>query len=244
MSEILRFQNVSYSYAKGMPAERKAIDDVSFSVESCDFIGIYGISGSGKSTLLKLAAGLIKPSSGHIVLKENTRVGLVFQFPENQLFGSTVLDDVMFGPLNMGLDKERARQRAETALRQVGLGPELYGRSPFALSGGEKRRAAIAGILAMDTEVLALDEPLAGLDSEGQEELCAILERLNAEGRTIIIVSHDSDVLGRRCRKAVVLENGRISDCGSSGDVFSRNLGFAPLSFRVMEKVKAMGINL
>lgn len=244
MSEIIRFQSVSYSYAKGTPFERQAIDDVSFSVESYDFLGIYGLSGSGKSTLLKLAAGLIKPSSGHIVLKENTRVGLVFQFPENQLFGSTVLDDVMFGPLNKGLEKDRARKTAETALRQMGLGAEFYNRSPFSLSGGEKRRAAIAGILAMDTEVLALDEPLAGLDPEGQESLCDILERLNAEGRTIIIVSHDSDVLGRRCRKAVVLENGRISDCGSSGDVFSRNPGFAPLSFRVMEKVKAMGINL
>ena len=236
MSQIIRFQNVSYSYAKGTPYEKKALENVSISVESCDFLGIYGLSGSGKSTLLKLAAGLIKPSSGQIMLKENTRVGIVFQFPENQLFGSTVLEDVMFGPLNMGLEKDRAREMAETALRQMGLGAEFYSRSPFSLSGGEKRRAAIAGILAMDTDVLALDEPLAGLDPEGQESLCDILEGLNEKGRTIIVV--------RRCRSAVVLENGRVSDCGSSGDVFSRNPGFAPLSFRVMEKVKAMGINL
>lgn len=244
MSQIIRFQNVSYSYAKGTPYEKKALENVSISVESCDFLGIYGLSGSGKSTLLKLAAGLIKPSSGQIVLKENTRVGIVFQFPENQLFGSTVLEDVMFGPLNMGQEKDKAREMAETALRQMGLGAEFYNRSPFSLSGGEKRRAAIAGILTMGTEVLAMDEPLAGLDPEGQESLCDILERLNEKGRTIIVVSHDSDVLGRRCRSAVVLENGRVSDCGSSGDVFSRNPGFAPLSFRVMEKVNAMGINL
>lgn len=244
MSEIIRFQDVSYSYAKGTPYEKKAIENVSFSVESCDFLGIYGLSGSGKSTLLRLAAGLIKPSSGQIEIGRSARVGLVFQFPENQLFGSSVLDDVMFGPLNMGLDKKEASERAEAALKQMGIGSLLYSRSPFSLSGGEKRRAAIAGILAMDTDVLALDEPLAGLDPEGQESLCDILERLNEKGRTIIVVSHDSDVLGRRCRSAVVLENGRVSDCGSSGDVFSRNPGFAPLSFRVMEKVKAMGINL
>ena len=236
MSEIIRFQSVSYSYAEGTPFERKAIEDVSFSVESCDFLGIYGLSGSGKSTLLKLASGLIKPSSGQVILKENTRVGLVFQFPENQLFGATVLEDVMFGPLNMGLDKKEARERAEAALGQMGLGSGYYSRSPFSLSGGEKRRAAIAGILAMDTDVLALDEPLAGLDPEGQEELCALLENLNSEGRTIIVVSHDSDVLGRRCKNAVVLENGRIS-----GQV---NPAYAPASVRIKTELTSLGIGL
>ena len=200
MSEIIRFRNVTYSYSKGTPFEEKALDDVSFSVETGDFFGIYGLSGSGKSTLLRLAAGLAKPSSGQIILRENAKVGLVFQFPENQLFGASVIEDVMFGPSNLGLAKDNAKDKAQLALNQVGISEKLFDISPFSLSGGEKRRVAIAGILAMGTDVLMLDEPLAGLDPEGQDDLCVLLQKLNKEGRTIIVVSHESEILGNRCK--------------------------------------------
>ena len=244
MSEIIRFRNVTYSYSKGTPFEKKALDDVSFSVETGDFFGIYGLSGSGKSTLLRLAAGLAKPSSGQIILRENAKVGLVFQFPENQLFGASVIEDVMFGPSNLGLAKDNAKDRAQLALNQVGISEKLFDRSPFSLSGGEKRRVAIAGILAMDTDVLMLDEPLAGLDPEGQDDLCDLLQKLNKEGRTIIVVSHESEILGNRCKNAAVLEAGKLKDTGSAKDVFKRNPAFAPVSSRIKSRLACMGIDI
>ena len=244
MSEIIRFRNVTYSYSKGTPFEEKALDDVSFSVETGDFFGIYGLSGSGKSTLLRLAAGLAKPSSGQIILRKNAKVGLVFQFPENQLFGASVIEDVMFGPSNLGLAKDNAKDRAQLALNQVGISEKLFDRSPFSLSGGEKRRVAIAGILAMETDVLMLDEPLAGLDSEGQDNLCGLLERLNKGGRTIIVVSHESEILGNRCKNSAVLEAGKLKDTGTAKDVFMRNPAFAPVSSRIRSRLAGMGIDL
>ena len=244
MSEIIRFRNVTYSYSKGTPFEKKALDDVSFSVETGDFFGIYGLSGSGKSTLLRLAAGLAKPSSGQIILRKNAKVGLVFQFPENQLFGASVIEDVMFGPSNLGLAKDNAKDRAQLALNQVGISEKLFDRSPFSLSGGEKRRVAIAGILAMETDVLMLDEPLAGLDSEGQDNLCGLLERLNKGGRTIIVVSHESEILGNRCKNSAVLEAGKLKDTGTAKDVFMRNPAFAPVSSRIRSRLAGMGIDL
>ena len=244
MSEIIRFRNVTYSYSKGTPFEKKALDDVSFSVETGDFFGIYGLSGSGKSTLLRLAAGLAKPSSGQIILRENAKVGLVFQFPENQLFGASVIEDVMFGPSNLGLAKDNAKDRAQLALNQVGISEKLFDRSPFSLSGGEKRRVAIAGILAMETDVLMLDEPLAGLDPEGQDNLCGLIERLNKGGRTIIVVSHESEILGNRCKNAAVLEAGKLKDTGSAKDVFKRNPAFAPVSSRIKSRLACMGIDI
>ena len=244
MSEIIRFRNVTYSYSKGTPFEEKALDDVSFSVETGDFFGIYGLSGSGKSTLLRLAAGLARPSSGQIIIKENAKVGLVFQFPENQLFGASVIEDVMFGPSNLGLAKDNAKDRAQLALNQVGISEKLFDRSPFSLSGGEKRRVAIAGILAMGTDVLMLDEPLAGLDPEGQDDICDLLQKLNKEGRTIIVVSHESEILGNRCKNAAVLEAGKLKDTGSAKDVFMRNPAFAPVSSRIKSRLACMGIDI
>ncbi|MBR5098216.1 MAG: ATP-binding cassette domain-containing protein, partial [Spirochaetales bacterium] len=214
------------------------------SVETGDFFGIYGLSGSGKSTLLRLAAGLAKPSSGQIILRENARVGLVFQFPENQLFGASVIEDVMFGPSNLGLAKDNAKDRAQLALNQVGISEKLFDRSPFFLSGGEKRRVAIAGILAMETDVLMLDEPLAGLDPEGQDDLCDLLQKLNKEDRTIIVVSHESEILGNRCKNAAVLEAGKLKDTGSAKDVFKRNPAFAPVSSRIKSRLACMGIDI
>ena len=244
MSEIIRFRNVTYSYSKGTPFEKKALDDVSFSVETGDFFGIYGLSGSGKSTLLRLAAGLAKPSSGQIILRENAKVGLVFQFPENQLFGASVIEDVMFGPSNLGLAKDNAKDKAQLALNQVGISEKLFDISPFSLSGGEKRRVAIAGILAMGTDVLMLDEPLAGLDPEGQDDLCDLLQKLNKGGRTIIVVSHESEILGNRCKNAAVLEAGKLKDTGSAKDVFKRNPAFAPVSSRIKSRLACMGIDI
>ena len=150
----------------------------------------------------------------------------------------------MFGPLNMGFEKAEASERAKRALNQVGIPENLFDRSPFSLSGGEKRRVAIAGILAMETDVLALDEPLAGLDPEGQDGLCDLLERLNKDGRTIIVVSHDSEVLVKRCKNAAILEAGKLKDSGSAEEVFKRNLAFASVSSRIKSRLAGMGIDL
>ena len=168
----------------------------------------------------------------------------MFQFPENQLFGASVIEDVMFGPSNLGLAKDNAKDRAQLALNQVGISEKLFDRSPFSLSGGEKRRVAIAGILAMETDVLMLDEPLAGLDSEGQDNLCGLLERLNKGGRTIIVVSHESEILGNRCKNSAVLEAGKLKDTGTAKDVFMRNPAFAPVSSRIRSRLAGMGIDL
>ena len=248
MSEMIRFQNVTYSYAKGTPFEKKALNDVSFSVETGDFFGIYGLSGSGKSTLLRLMAGLAEPSSGQIILKENARVGLVFQFPENQLFGASVIEDVMFGPLNRGLGKDEVREKATRALNQVGISAKLFDRSPFSLSGGEKRRVAIAGVLAMKPKVLILDEPTAGLDPKGRDELLEKLTTIRKDtGCTIILVSHSMEDVARYADRIVVMHKGKIAFDDTPSEVFKhrdelKEMGLGvPNITETMYELKAAG---
>ena len=190
---MVRLENVSFGYDRAF----LLLDNVSFCVEDGGLFGISGRSGCGKTTLAKLICGLLKPVSGSISVSSRPR--MVMQFPERQLFARTVLEDVMYGPLNLGLGKEKAGEAAVSTLDMLGLDRKLYDRSPFSLSGGEKRLAAIAGILAMDPEILVLDEPTAGLDAFGESALVSILSSLHADGRTIILVSHDDVLLSSLC---------------------------------------------
>ena len=169
------------------------LKDITFEVKDGGLFVITGRSGTGKTTLARLLCGLLKPVSGTVNVSEQPR--MVFQFPERQLFARTVLEDVMYGPLNMGMDEGKAREAALTAMRKLGLGEDMQDRSPFSLSGGEKRLAAIAGILAMDPQILVLDEPTAGLDAFGCDALVRILRALHDEGRTIIVITHDGQIM-------------------------------------------------
>lgn len=216
----VRFSNVSYIYSRGTPFEKKALSDISFEAEKGDFVCICGKTGSGKTTLIKLVNGLLRPFSGEVSL--DGRSGLLFQFPEDQLFAPTVIEDVMYGPLNLGRNKDQAREDAEKALLCVGLGPELYDRNPFTLSGGQKRLAALAGVLAMKPSVLVLDEPTAGLDFRSSRSLMALLHRLNTDGVTIIMVTHEMELAQEHAKQILVLDKGRLVLSGSAGDVFSQ----------------------
>jgi energy-coupling factor transport system ATP-binding protein len=196
---MVRLDNICFGYddADSNCKSGLLLDNVSFCVEDGGLFGISGRSGCGKTSLAKLICGLLKPVSGSISVSSTPR--MVMQFPERQLFARTVLDDVMYGPLNLGIGKEQAREIAVSTLDRLGLDRKLYDRSPFSLSGGEKRLAAIAGILAMDPDILVLDEPTAGLDACGESALVSILSDLHSEGRTIIIVSHDDALLNSLC---------------------------------------------
>ena len=229
---MIEVRNLRYTHQVGTPWECRALDDISFSVEDGSFTGVLGLSGSGKTTLLRILCGLLEPQSGSV--RVDGRPAIAFQFPENQLFRDTVVDDVMYGPLNMGLDAQNARTRAEQALAKVGLDPaETGNRSPFSLSGGEKRRAALAGVIAMEPDVLLVDEPTAGLDPAGVQAVLKCLEDLNRAGKTVVMVSHDPDVLSRCCSHVIVLEDGRIADQGAPSDVFGRNEEFRPREVRL-----------
>ncbi len=186
---MIELDHVSFGYGSDGPV----LDDISFRIDDGGLFVITGRSGSGKTTLARLVCGLLKPVSGTVKVSEQPR--MVFQFPERQLFGRTVLEDVMYGPLNLGMEKQKAEETARFAMKRVGLSGNLERRSPFSLSGGEKRLAAIAGILAMDPGILVLDEPTAGLDAFGFDALVSILKGLHEEGRTVIVVSHDGDLV-------------------------------------------------
>ena len=215
---------VNYVYSEGTAYEIKALSDINLKIEDGEFIGIIGHTGSGKSTLIQHLNGLIKATSGTIYfhgqdiydkdfdLRElRNRVGLVFQYPEHQLFEPTILDDVCFGPMNQGLTKEEAGLRAFEALKSVGIPEELYYQSPFDLSGGQKRRVAIAGVLAMKPEVLILDEPTAGLDPGGRDEILDLITRMHRErGMTVILVSHSMEDVAKYVKRIIVMNQGRV----------------------------------
>lgn len=236
MNEVLKVEHLSHVYSAGTPFEKKAVDDVSFTARKGEFIGLIGHTGSGKSTLIQHFNGLLKPTSGRVLIngedifqsKEMTRaarfaVGLVFQYPEYQLFEETVEKDIAFGPRNMGLSDDEIARRVAEAAGFVGLAPELMKKSPFDLSGGEKRRAAIAGVMAMTPEVLVLDEPAAGLDPVGRSTIFDAVERYRAgTGATVIIVSHSMEDMARICDDVVVLSGGRIIMTGGTSEVFCR----------------------
>ena len=232
MSLVL--DHVSYKYSTGTAYEIKALDDVSLTIEDGEFVGIIGHTGSGKSTLVQHLNGLLKATDGRIIyngqdiyeknydLKDlRTQVGIVFQYPEHQLFGTTVYEDVCFGPKNQGLDDKEVALRAFEAIQAVGLPEECCDSSPFELSGGQKRRAAIAGVLAMKPAVLILDEPTAGLDPAGRTEILNLIKDLHEHhGNTIILVSHSMEDVANYVDRIVVMDKGKPLYDGSPKDVF------------------------
>ena len=236
MSEI-KLENITYLHGKGTPYEIKALDDVSLTVPSGKITGIIGHTGSGKSTLVQLFNGILKAESGRVMLdgkdiwekpkeirKIRFRVGLVMQYPEYQLFEETIYKDIAFGPKNMGLSDEEIEERVYEAAAFAGVEKELLQKSPFDLSGGQKRRAAIAGIIAMRPEVLILDEPAAGLDPRGRESIFSnIVEYQRKSGITVIIVSHSMEDMARFCDSLVVMSDGKIVLRGEPSYVFSHS---------------------
>jgi cobalt import ATP-binding protein cbiO 1 len=232
MSIIL--DKVNYIYSPNTAYEIKALNDINLKIEDGQFIGIIGHTGSGKSTLIQHLNGLMKATSGAIYfngrdiyeadydMKElRTKVGLVFQYPEHQLFETTIFDDVCFGPMNQGLDKNKAGLRAFEALRSVGMPEELYYQSPFDLSGGQKRRVAIAGVLAMKPEVLILDEPTAGLDPKGRDEILDLIAKMHKERKiTVILVSHSMEDVAKYVERIIVMNDGSVMFDGTPGEVF------------------------
>ena len=235
MEPILKVENLEYVYSIGTPFEHKALDQVSFSVNRGEFIGIIGHTGSGKSTLMQHLNGLLKPTSGKIILdgkdiwtdKATTRqarfrVGLVFQYPEYQLFEETVYKDIAFGPKNMGLPADEIDRRVREAAGFVGLTEEQLQVSPFDLSGGQKRRVAIAGVIAMEPEVLILDEPTAGLDPKGRDEILAAIRKLHEErGITVILVSHSMQDVAKLVDRIIVMHRGQVAMTGTPREVFA-----------------------
>lgn len=233
---ILEMEQVSYTYGAGSPFEQQALRDVSFRTVPGELLGIIGHTGSGKSTLIRHLNGLLRPSAGQIRLdgqdiwerpKEirsiRFRVGMVFQYPEYQLFEETVQKDIAFGPRNMGLPEEEIARRVQDAAALVGLAPELLEKSPFDLSGGEKRRAAIAGVMAMEPEILILDEPTAGLDPRGREQVFAMIREYRQQrDTTVLLVSHSMEDVARLADRVLVMEHGTIAMLDTAPAVFSR----------------------
>ncbi len=236
MAPILEVKNLSHIYSVGTPFQHIALEDVSFSVERGEFIGIIGHTGSGKSTLIQHLNGLLKPTSGTIMLdgrdiwenKSTTRqsrfrVGLVFQYPEYQLFEETVYKDIAFGPKNMGLDAEEIDRRVRQAAGFVGLTESQLNASPFDLSGGQKRRVAIAGVIAMEPEVLILDEPTAGLDPQGREEILQNIQAYReAKNATIMMISHSMNDVAKLTQRLLVMNGSRLAMDGTPDEVFAR----------------------
>ena len=233
---ILEMEQVSYTYGAGSPFEQQALRDVSFQTVPGELLGIIGHTGSGKSTLIRHLNWLLRPSAGQIRLdgqdiwerpKEirsiRFRVGMVFQYPEYQLFEETVRKDIAFGPRNMGLSEEEIDRRVQEAAALVGLSPELLEKSPFDLSGGEKRRAAIAGVMAMEPEILILDEPTAGLDPRGRERVFAMIREYRRQrDTTVLLVSHSMEDVARLADRVLVMEQGQIAMLDTAPAVFSR----------------------
>ena len=234
----IKVRNLTYIYDEGMPFENRAIDDISFDIEDNDFVGLIGHTGSGKSTLIQHLNGLLKPSLGSIYINNfeitqndinlteiRKRVGVVFQYPEYQLFEETIEKDIAFGPGNMGLDQEEITKRVKASMEAVGLDYEKYReKSPFELSGGQKRRVAIAGVIAMDPEVLILDEPTAGLDPGGREEIFELIKKLHRERNiTVILSSHSMDDMAKLVKTLIVMNKGKIEFMGNPREVFNNN---------------------
>ncbi len=263
MAEIST-QSVSYYHGKGTPYEIKALDGVTLSIPQGMITGIIGHTGSGKSTLVELFNGILKPSEGRVCIdsediwekpkeirKVRFRVGLVMQYPESQLFEETVRQDIAFGPKNMGLSDEEIDERVREAAGFVGLDEAMLNKSPFDLSGGQKRRAAIAGIIAMRPEVLILDEPAAGLDPAGREAIFAnIVEYKRKTGGTVVIVSHSMEDMARYCDRIMVMSGGKLIMNGSRDEIFadSAALGAAGLDIpqitKLMLLLKERGIDV
>ena len=233
----ISLENVSYIYQAGTPFEGRALFDMTTTIKDGSYTAFIGHTGSGKSTIMQLLNGLYLPTSGQVQVDDTIitsqsknkdikpvrkKVGLVFQFPESQLFAETVLEDVAFGPQNFGVSKEEAEQRAIESLKLVGLPEEFHGQNPFDLSGGQMRRVAIAGILAMQPDILVLDEPTAGLDPQGRKELMSLFKELHLSGMTIVLVTHLMDDVADYATAVNVMEKGQLVLSGAPKDVFQK----------------------
>ena len=260
---LLITDHISYIYSPGTAYEKKALDDVSLTINKGEFIGIIGHTGSGKSTLIQHFNGLEKATSGTIYFDGQdiydkdfnmkslrSRVGLVFQYPEHQLFETTVLEDVKFGPKNLGLSKVEVDLRAFEAIKQVGLSEKCYDDSPFELSGGQKRRVAIAGVLAMKPEILILDEPTAGLDPRGRDEILDQIAKLHEEGLTVILVSHSMEDVAKYADRIIAMNSGKVAFDGTPKEVFRHykeleRMGLsAPQITYVMQAMKELELDV
>lgn len=261
---ILRTENLSLVYGKGTPFEKKAVNNVNIDINEGEVVGIIGHTGSGKSSLVQMLNGLFKPSEGTVYFKgqdifKNPKelrkfrfdIGLVFQYPENQLFEETVAKDIAFGPKNMGLSDDEIAKRVKKAARFAGLKDELLDRSPFDLSGGEKRRAAIAGVIAMEPKVLILDEPTAGLDPVGKEVLLTQIEAYHKEsGNTILLVSHNMEDIAKISDRVLVMNDSEAIMFDTPETVFSQSDKLKEIGLRIPEiteitiKLKEAGVNL
>ncbi len=264
MAPILEVKNLTHSYSVGTPFEHIALKDISFSVEPGEFIGVIGHTGSGKSTLMQHMNGLLKPSEGTVLLggkdiwsdktftrQSRFRVGLVFQYPEYQLFEETVYKDIAFGPKNMGLKLEEIDRRVREAASFVGLTEQQLQVSPFDLSGGQKRRVAIAGVIAMEPEILILDEPTAGLDPEGREEILQNIEAYRrAKNATIMMVSHSMNDVAKLADRLLVLNAAALAMDGTPREVFARaqelvDMGLdIPEVTRVFLQLRKLGLDV
>lgn len=229
----IEVKNLTHIYMEGTPFEARALDSVSLSIRDGEFIGVIGHTGSGKSTLIAHLNALDRPEPGTVFVngmdlgakdadlaKVRRTVGLVFQYPEYQLFEETVAKDVAFGPRNLKLPEDEVQARVHRAMEMVGLAERYADRSPFDLSGGQKRRAAIAGVLAMEPSILILDEPAAGLDPVGRREMLDLVKRIHEAGTTVVMVSHSMDDVGRLCDRLIVLEHGHVAFTGTPSEVF------------------------
>ena len=264
MKPILEVRNLDYIYSAGTPFEHKALDNVSFALEPGKFVGIIGHTGSGKSTLMQQMNGLLKPTSGQVLLdgvdiwsdkkltrQARFRVGLVFQYPEYQLFEETVYRDIAFGPKNMGLEEKEVDRRVREAAGFVGLTEQQLEVSPFDLSGGQKRRVAIAGVIAMEPEVLILDEPTAGLDPVGRAEILGNIEAYRqAKNATIMMVSHSMEDVARLTDRLLVMNGSRLAMDGTPSEVFSRAQELLAMGLNIPQvtqvflKLKALGLDV
>ena len=261
---MIELKNVSCVYSQNGPFETIALNDISLKIEKGSFYGLIGHTGSGKTTLVQLISGLIKPTSGEIFIdginiadkkiktKDVVRkTGLVFQYPEYQLFEETVFDDVAFGPRNLGFSEAEVKEKVENSLKTVGISEKYYKKSPFDLSGGQKRRVAIAGILSMEPEILILDEPTAGLDPKGRDDILNEIKRIHEEkGITVILVSHSMEDVAKTCDKVIVMNGGSVMLQGSVKEVFSKSTQIAdyglgvPQISKVTGKLRERGIDI
>lgn len=254
MSKVLELKNLSYVYGTGTPFEKTAVNNLSLSIEKGEFIGIMGHTGSGKSTLVQMLNGLMKPTSGQVLLdgeniwanpkeirKIRFKVGMVFQYPEYQLFEEIVAKDIAFGPTNMGKSGAELEKAVNDAARFTGLKDELLNKSPFDLSGGEKRRAAIAGVIAMNPEVLVLDEPTAGLDPMGRDVLLSQIVQYHKERKnTVILVSHSMEDIARVADKIIVMNKSNLVMFDKTKEVFSKGRELEKIGLRVPQITKIM----
>ena len=259
----LKTENLTYEYESNSATPTRAVDGVSFVIPGGEFLGIVGHTGSGKTTLVQLLDGLLKPSAGTVYLdgedinaknysrkKMRAGIGIVFQYPEYQLFESTILKDVCFGPKNQGLKDEEAKKVAVEALKRVGIKVEQFELSPFELSGGQRRRVAIAGVLAMQPKILILDEPTAGLDPAGREEMLSLMDELNRDGMTIILISHSMEDVAAHASRIMVLDKGKVFLDGAPAEVFAHveeleSIGLAaPEAYYILEEIRKAGLEI